>query len=295
MSNFWNRIKINSKKPSVHELLLYPECNNINETIYHYCSLDAFMSIIESKCIHLSNNYTVNDYTENRIFDILYGRIAEKLLEKGVPEKSIERIYSDFILNNSQPVYIGSFSKKRDLLSQWRGYADNCNGVAIGFRFDKNQFCDTFPYKSNEIHYSIYNMMYIDNEVSIDSFVDAITCNNNIEGTGIVLLGIWNKVYKHIGFSEEQEVRIACVPTITPIINGYAVQTKELLSTSSLLKYKSKRNFIQSYVEFPFTSTNIVEIILGPKNTTGYDILSAYLEANDIRNAVISHSAITYR
>ena len=111
MSNFWNRIKINSKKPSVHELLLYPECNNINETIYHCCSLDAFMSIIESKCIHLSNNYTVNDYTENRIFDILYGRIAEKLLEKGVPEKSIERIYSDFILNKNS--YLHSVAKSQ--------------------------------------------------------------------------------------------------------------------------------------------------------------------------------------
>ena len=102
------------------------------EVMYHYCSTTAFVSIVESKTIWLSDFKTTNDNME--------GRWADHLLS--IPDDLPHRndILSALSLDRHVafcgPTYIRCFSLERDLLSQWHGYADNGQGVAIGVRAD---------------------------------------------------------------------------------------------------------------------------------------------------------------
>ena len=100
--------------------------------IYHYCGLTAFAGIVKGKAIWLSDAYYMNDYSEHRlIIDKAIQRIEmAKAGGGGCPSHDalLELIHGVPI----HP-YICCFSMDGDLLSQWRAYADDGAGFAIGF------------------------------------------------------------------------------------------------------------------------------------------------------------------
>ena len=102
------------------------------ELMYHYCSTRAFCEIVNSKTIWLSDLRATNDRMEGRWADSLLS------LPDGVP--CIEKVRPVFSLERHwafrSATYVACFSLGHDLLSQWRGYADDGKGVAVGFRPD---------------------------------------------------------------------------------------------------------------------------------------------------------------
>ncbi len=101
------------------------------DTIYHYCSTKNFVSIVTSRSLQLSAVRLANDSMEGRLVGEVVSRLAR---EDGLDEKKFSGIKS--IANQVEELFDGlcfCLSEKRDLLSQWRGYADNATGVAIGF------------------------------------------------------------------------------------------------------------------------------------------------------------------
>jgi len=99
-----------------------------NDTFYHYCSNEAFCSIINNKSIRLSSLSLSNDKTE--------GKLASKIFKDLAAEESIKIDdllgYIKLVEENSHALGF-CLSAEDDLLSQWRLYADNASGVAIGF------------------------------------------------------------------------------------------------------------------------------------------------------------------
>ena len=107
-----------------------------NKTFYHYCSIDSFFKIIESKSIWLSNSSVMNDFEENTRIEKHFSMI-DSLFEN---ENHIE------LKNWIKPFYelfkpdyslIFCLSEEKDQLSQWRGYANDGTGVSIGFNVNK--------------------------------------------------------------------------------------------------------------------------------------------------------------
>ena len=102
------------------------------DILYHYCSNSAFHSIIENKTIRLSSLSLGNDYMEGKLVPKIIIEMAkedateDKLLYDGIQE-SISELKKDI------DCFGFCLSEKGDLLSQWRGYADNASGVSIGF------------------------------------------------------------------------------------------------------------------------------------------------------------------
>ena len=290
---------IEQYKNIVKKLIIDFEPNKIDYTIYHYCSLSSFMAIVESKCMHLSNSFTLNDYTENRIIDSLYPLVKNKLLEMGKKPQEIEHVFTECKLN-TYPMYVACFSKIKDLLSQWRGYGDDGYGVSIGFRFSKDQFMNYYPSLTDyqDLNFSIYEMQYINDggKISSDLFVEilAYVISKYMNTTGSAFLGLWNKILKNEGFHEEHEVRIACVLPLKGIQkDGDADNLVSIKINHEKLKYKSKRDIIQPYLEFPFKPENIEEIVLGPRNRTEAGIIQDFLESQGV-SARISKSSIPY-
>jgi hypothetical protein len=103
------------------------------DTVYHYTDLATALKIIEGQTLWASNINFLNDTTE-----FIHGvKIIKEMIEEISTEaskliltnvvKEIERIYKT-------DRYVVCFSKNGDLLSQWRGYANNGKGVSIGFK-----------------------------------------------------------------------------------------------------------------------------------------------------------------
>lgn len=93
-----------------------------SEYIYHYTTMAGFKGIIESREIWATDLRYMNDPTELKLG---YEYLNKMVCETGNSGNTIE-------MDPSIPIFACSFSKHKDVLSQWRAYAKG-GGVAIGF------------------------------------------------------------------------------------------------------------------------------------------------------------------
>lgn len=116
--------------------------DELPETLYHYCSLDTFYNIVKNKSIWLSDLSKTNDSQE---LIWLKGIVKKKLLPEA--EKNIKKeesgwdewkVTRDLLKHSDFKISCWGFclSKKKDNLGQWRGYADDGAGIAIGFKYN---------------------------------------------------------------------------------------------------------------------------------------------------------------
>lgn len=117
---FWNearRLKlVRSKLPDI---------------IYHYTTVQAFVGIVESNCVWLSDYSYLNDRRE-----LVHGaELAQSIFDRFSPEYTEEgtqqllTTWKRTLLHSSQRISVASFSGDGDCLSQWRAYGP----IAIGF------------------------------------------------------------------------------------------------------------------------------------------------------------------
>lgn len=106
------------------------------ETVYHYCSLQTAVAILQTKTLRLSSIFHMNDHLEQRWF----GKLALEVLEREFKDQgcySYDEEYRQIrrLVENvrQSDVFCACFSSKKDSLGQWRAYADNGYGVALGF------------------------------------------------------------------------------------------------------------------------------------------------------------------
>lgn len=268
----------------------------MSQIYYHYCSLETFYNIVQSKNIRLCNIYKMNDYKEyiyiDEIIEEQIGKYTKKNSNKHeIYIKNFKRQYYEF--KKQYIPHIACFSKNDDMLSQWRGYADDGRGVAIGFNFSALNLVKISPNYYGQRGYSdiIYNRSehekFIRDKIS-EYMRICIECS---QGNDIYpLVGLINTllskstIFKNEGFSEE-EVRIIYLP-----------RKEENISNK---KFYIKNNEIISFFELDFKCSDklIPEIILGPKFKMEKDDadFKAYLEANNLKDTNVIYSKISYR
>jgi hypothetical protein len=101
------------------------------DKLFHYCSTESFLKLVQGRKLWLSALKLSNDTMEGRLVTKTVMRLAERDrldldAQHGLSESLlfIERFFEGLGF---------CLSEEDDLLSQWRGYADNAQGVAIGF------------------------------------------------------------------------------------------------------------------------------------------------------------------
>lgn len=101
------------------------------QTLYHYCSTETFSSIVGNRSIRLSSLTMSNDSREGAvILEVLLSLAREADLNPTLQlrlERQLRQAYDFF------DGFGFCLSEDGDLLSQWRGYADDGRGVSIGF------------------------------------------------------------------------------------------------------------------------------------------------------------------
>src|ERR1700759_4828234 len=99
--------------------------------LYHYCPNAAFLSILSKKEVWASDFSLSNDILEGKWIREVF---SEYCTEKGMSSSDKERLlgYLETVISLAGAAGF-CLSEEADLLSQWRGYADDGRGVSIGF------------------------------------------------------------------------------------------------------------------------------------------------------------------
>lgn len=189
---------------------------------YHYCSVDTFFNIMQTSTLRLGNPLSMNDSAEVIWFLELVGEYVDNEESyKGISERweLVEKIMKDMIREIDFP-YILCLSRESDVLSQWRSYANDGKGVAIGIDVDRLLRYSTLL-SGNDIIYDSENQMKLLGEKGIDKYLselnkaiingDDTTIYNKIR----ILVSYLLKdaiICKNPAFKEEDEYRISCAP-----------------------------------------------------------------------------------
>ncbi len=281
---------------------------------YYYCSLDVFLNIIKNKELFLSDPLKMNDSAEilwmlerikedspntyrSMFVDYLTDESSGETIKITATKKNDEMPAEDLIniikRYGQRTLYLVCFSKKLDLLSQWRAYGNDGKGVAIGF--DLKMLEKTNPFCS--IHNILYRK-YCDESAKMvfdelkleaisDSDIGGIDTDTKIKVVVSKLLPLL-ATYKNPAFREEQEVRLIYNEDVEDLYTG---KDDKLEHDFRLVG----DNDITEFVHLKFKPTAIKQICIGPKcNMSDEDfkaITSFYLE--DIPDIV--RSKATYR
>lgn len=313
--------------------------------VYHYCSLESFLSIMNNSTIRLTNISKSNDRAEIQYcFDVFEKTLRDSCIEfsrKYVDNTEIKRHFREIdydslvaraVINDSLIYYVACFSAEPDLLSQWRGYANDGKGVAIGF-YSKNfmNAQDLKNVKYNKITYDMHTvkielhdktiqklkMVHDKAGVSASPFSYYDTAINDIISE-MVYKAIF---YKNPAFSEESEWRLVFYP-FGNIRNLLIDHKSKDMSSNQLfydrmhepieyekdyhglnrgkLQFKCTDDKIISYVDMNFASIKdlmLAEIVVGPKSNIDDKDLRLFLLSNgyDLSKINIRKSSATYQ
>lgn len=254
------------------------------DVIYHYTSNDVLLKMLGEKSLRLSSRHHLNDSMEGeQFFSLLKTHASQPKIEKLA---EIRRALDPF------EFFVTCFSSHGDLLSQWRGYAGNGTGVAIGFR--KQAFSKAIK-RSHEA--LLYTVAYVDDLQNLPTdrakTINAMLTSPAAPGQKAIQSFAKERwAIKPKGFAEEQESRL--IVTIDSRSGALKPATKGLQ-----IGYFATASEVREFCVFRFGDfenlTFIESITLGPNNRTSEDALRRYLEGVGMSEVKIGRSAITYR
>jgi hypothetical protein len=272
--------------------------NDADDVLWHYCSNATFQSILLAKdrkpSIWLSALSQSNDSEEGRVLFQHLARLAET--DKRDGQKFLDHLKEALEVFECVGMCL---SKKRDLLSQWRGYASDGHGISIGFRRDA--LLDAAKYKPH-LHSDprLIDVTYLSDStpprsgcVSLHDHVEqeyaqlrrVVGEDNHCGLTDYIAKHRWDSLYalKAEAFVEESEVRLI----------GYL----PIRAQYGEIQYRGTNAGVIPYVVIPLPNRKdlISEIVLGPKNTTPPHIVSAMCRDAGLESVVVTRSKASYR
>lgn len=197
------------------------------DIIYHYTDGTGLIGIMQSQSLWATDYRYLNDYSELKILhEYMLGKL-ERLSYNPHIKKEVEQILSVFLPevigsiadNPLDPkIFVTSFCRCGDLLSQWRGYGLD-GGYAIGFDYPALDTMRKDEYNKRCFFMSLFDFVVYNDETIPKSFENSIDNLINMLGDFFnkpqpqreeaLKLYIENlPLLKHKGFFEEQEYRL---------------------------------------------------------------------------------------
>lgn len=269
----------------------------VPKILYHYCSLPTFASIVKNRTIWLSDIGKSNDSLELKWikgqcrYYILkaWNNYLKTVVENGDDKKidfeafeNLQIQLNDLYTFETEKCWTFCLSEKQDDLGQWRGYADDGCGIAIGFKssfFKKIAKDDTTEFDAPST-VTFDHIAYRDRDIE-KLFYDicglsSITPQMNSEEVfqrlraAIAASLLFAPFYKNKKFAEEKEWRLVFSVLTKALIKGKTPKTEfEALFPESEIKYGFivKNNEMISHIEFSDKdmADYISEVWIGPK------------------------------
>lgn len=273
------------------------------DMIYHYCSMDSFSKIIQSKELWINSYTKMNDSTEGTLIVTALNKYILDNLSSIHEDFDFYKNLLEFINEKSPHIYLSSFSQDRDLLSQWRAYADDGKGIAIGFplnsfnvRIIENRLEDYCCYDQ----YYMYKVQYTNYE-EVNKIIESVLSKvkNKHDKVAISSVGMqfirMRVVFKNDSFSQEDEWRLATERKILmPSKDGIKHLNPKFRED---VKTRVTPKGLSTYLTYPILGKGepqIDEVILGPLNRTTEDDLQFFLEKNGLESVKIHRSSSTF-
>ena len=286
------------------------------ELLYHYCSTPAFHAIVESHCLWLSSLSLANDTMEGKLVMSTIGRLAER---DGLDPSSIRRLQDAIGIFGERMHGLGfCLSGQGDLLSQWRGYAADATGVAIGFSREYLTWLAETSRNSDEPGFSLQQVeydlsaheshveaTYREIKQAIDAGVFKISKRSVLLDTRTAA----EKEHENALPREEQgRLLLAFLPLLPKLFvlkppSFREEQEWRLLSTlitggEDFCLYRAMHDRVVPYRQFELTGIErvpIAEVVLGPKHTTPGKIVEDFLKRNQFGPVQVRRSEASYR
>ena len=317
-------------------ILLKPKTPRV---LYHYCSLSTFKAIMDNRSIWLSDVRRSNDslelqwimgqcqyYMLNAWVD--YARSVQK--ERGMEIISSEhfekfedlyRLAKSYDAEDDTKNWVFCLTQKSDDLGQWRGYADDGKGMAIGFNtatLKKINFVGdairstSVDFKFNQVHYSKREVKaFFDNVVGFSKITIDMNPDDVLQymKRAVGLSYIFAPLYKSDKFKDEKEWRIIYSMYIGDLENGQLPgipnEKNDYSDIFTLEKYafSQRGNNLVSHLELglPQMKQVIHSITIGPTaSVTPMDIRLYLISIGLLKNVAddsieIRRSTISYR
>jgi hypothetical protein len=292
------------------------------ESIYHYTSLSGLIAIIETQSIFCTNINFLNDKKEFQYGVDLIQKVIEKLKDEKFEISVLEEIEKNIEHIFKTERYVTCFSKKGDLLSQWRAYANNGKGVAIGFDFHSFHHSIEQNINGKHIDYEESEQKKVIEElirIIVNFFVERkeIIDWEDYSFDWLVTTVIFDFLqdiiasYKSSSFSEEQEYRFEY--TIDDNIRKKGDEEIHFRSSESMIipfikleteyrkflreKENGKYDDYGAYPSIVLDKLPINEIIVGPSLDfkTTKNAIEEILSKYKYKNVGIKKSEIPYR
>lgn len=265
----------------------------MSDTLYYYCAPETLLSLFENKCFWLTSLTQSNDALEGRwmlrewLSKFGSGK-EERLQQIGA------RVLVDGVLDDNLSLGV-CFSEDGDVLSQWRGYAANGSGFAVGFRRGKLEELTDEQVALSKIGYGYRDLEDV-NEV-IGTLAEAFIGDaQRFRGDPAQIvqasldptpekLALQRRAamalfrVKNDAFYEEREWRLHLFE-----------RPKEIPE----LKFRATAKGVSPYKEIKFPADAVCAIVLGPRNQTPESVVSALLEKSGLA-ATVSQSQASYR
>lgn len=256
------------------------------QILYHYCSLETFNNIIRNHTLRFSDVTKSNDSEEVMFTINCYKNYLIKKIEKCNDTLPVNMFkYEIDKTLDAKKFYTFCMSSKKDLLSQWRGYAPN-GGVAIGFNFEKlKQYIEDSTILCSKI--KLEKLHYIDknNPNKLNNEFDKWDNShpfNNVEN--LLRLSV---VSKNKGFEEECEYRMY-FENFEKVDHANQPLPKVIVGNHKPceIDFSIHNNDLKSYFDLSFTFDLIDEIIIGPKLNITEELLNSFLVKCDTNNEI---------
>jgi hypothetical protein len=291
------------------------------ETLYHYCSTSTFHSIVSRRSIRLSALSLSNDALEGKVVARAVARRAERdKLDKDSQSRPA------MSLQTLSGFYEGlgfCLSEADDLLSQWRGYADDAFGLSIGFSVSYFTWLRGEYIRRGHQTFSVERVKYEphDHEAEIEQAYR--TVSNLLEAqrqlrspftslldtrteperkadeerwsqaskmASTAILGFMPSLYtlKSDAFREEKEWRL---------LTSFFPRAGET-QTLPTVEYRATRDRLIPFSTYELLEPErhpIADVVLGPRNATPEHLVVRMLEMYGFGTVTVRRSVATYR
>lgn len=293
---------------------------SLPKTLYYYCSLETFFNIINKRSIWLTEIGKSNDSMEQKYLasEIIYN--LETYLKyrciDTIDQARITNIQNEFYkklsTHPSVPVWGICLSEKQDDLSQWRGYADDANGMCIGF---STRYLNTInelsklqesPVLNDCLRFRKveYGKEAITNYMNFLSDFTPLVSAEEIESQlSRDIEGIYVRPYhKHEAFKDEAEWRLIYTKITCEDDYKYNFEfLNQLLKQDNKFRLKEKfyeiRNgYLQSHIELEILDmlSAINVIYIGPKTKLTLEELEDFLSYQFGKNNLDEFPCLEY-
>jgi hypothetical protein len=284
------------------------------QIVYHYCSAETMKAILESSKLRFTDVNMLNDSQETQWGYAAFEEASTRLIKrKDLPETLPEITVAfcdsvDEVLSQGQMIvhpFVTCFSSDGDSLPQWRAYADDGRGFAIGFRASKML----------ELPLTMLVMEY-DREKQIKEMMQALLAiyfrKNATEQSerekvfeDCVLMATYMTAFKHDTFAHEHEIR--GIHTIRIKRVGENMQFVDLGGlnpdgqrvSASAVSFQIRDNHFSAYLDMPFAGpangSAVAEVVLGPKNFSNLGNIFLFLGGLGYSDVVLRKSRAPYR